>query len=650
MNNRCNFIYRKTSDHDNDDNDNVSSSSTDGSISLLGDHEFMSDNDGMQSIPVIPITSTAISTTVASAIITSQPEQLWMRCQQPELTLILRKTSINFAHDDDKYSEIEATTDDDCGKITSTTSNTTIVAEPTSTELVLSPAMEPNASNKVYQTFSVNTILLLITGFTLALFAVICSWYAAPVENINELKHKIYRLQLENGNLNYELGQCRLSLSRPQHTYPCMEPMDKYDSAGDRALTADNDSDIDDIHNENNVVMGISGDGERVESSHSNEHSKTVWTGEGKTLKTVNLSTEKHFKYEHLCDENIHDDLFSAYITDYCKAIKKKKEKLNSDKKGAKRPVHTHENPTEQLKAIEKALDEIPDLQEKTTKQPDSQDKSKNQIDFHEELEDFKEKLVLVNQYDLPRPLLEREQFTKEDEIVPEKPKLINQYDLPRPPSKQKEETVQQKPKLVNAYDLLRPQFKDEDELIQEKPKLVNQYDLPRQQHTQRKSKKGKSKKSGYDNTEKISPAKHDDFEIKADFLDPNQINYNMRQMDVDDFDFDYSQEDILLKDPLYQKMNYDQYYMDDDYRKVFDSDEEFDDGSTGSSFSLEAESCYSDEKYGDNEDCIGVTLSRKEQKKLKKKLRKEEKERIWEKKEKKQSRKEKKPYKTYDD
>lgn len=614
----------------------------------------MSDHDNAPTGPIIPVTSTN-STSTTSSVMLSQPEQFWMRCQQPELTLLLRKSSINFNRDDDKYSEIEATTDDDSVQNASTTSNVMTVAEPTSSDLVLSSTTTTTAPNKTYdidQPLSFNTILVLVTGFTVAI-AVFYSWYVAPMESINKLKEKIYQLQVENGNLHLELERCQLSLNRPDPEYACIESLDKYDSAGDRALTADNDSDVDEFHHDNTVVMGISGDGEKLENTNKNEHSKTVWTGEGKNILTEILSTEKHFKYEHLCDEDIHDDLFSEYIINYCKAIKKKKDKHNSDnKKAIKQPIHIHEILKERNEIIEKDSAEISVLQ----KMFNPEENSKDLMDSNEKLDNSKEKLNLVNQYDLLRPPLKKEKFNVEDEIFTEKPKLINQYDLPRPSL------------IDEVYDSTVPQFEIPQDFFTEKPKLVNQYDLPRHQHTQRKSKKEKSKNSGYENNEKPTPSKHDEFEFKSDFLsdflDPNHINGEMHQFNAndndDDFDFDYSQEDT--KPEFAKTLNYEGYHYDDDgiditYRKrgIVLSEEVYDLLAKSDYYSLPGLDSYTvDKKFGDDDTYDDIKLSQKEQKKSKEKLRKEEKkarkERNWEKKEKKQHKKDKRSYKTYDD
>lgn len=682
----------------------TSASSTDGSISLLGDHEFISDNEGIQSVPIIPLTTSSIVTTTSI-----QPQQFWMRCQQPELTLILREPKIQFYRDADaKLSEIEATSDDDCVQMesitktvaTATTSmaapatnaltvpESTLTSSDPTTELVrattssssapLSSSLKSKSSQDENEIFSFGTITILFTGFVFAFIAILYSWYAAPVENINELKAKLYSLQIENGNLNMKLERCRqMNIPKYEYSSPHVsdddfgdENFDKYDSAGDRELIADNEI-IDDISNESNAIIGISGDGDHIESS--NERSKMVWTGEGNTLKTVNLSTEKHFKYEHLCDEEIHDDLFSEYITDYCKAIKKKKKVKTGDKKSVKRPIHVHTTQTDPINVIENTLEKIPvPLVEQ--KQP-----PKQTINFELKEEIVDEKYKPIKQYDLLRPPLIKDlnvvgdvketvnkpqpgNDAEEDETFVEKSKLINQYDLPRPKIRQIEEFGdEQKPKLVNQYDLPRQHQYQREEFVQSKHKS-------NQGQKDKKNKENfkiRAEHSGHANADAPS-SNVNGFQIKDNFIDPNDFDsHMMRQFD---FDFDYQNTDTIN----YPKMDYEQFYMDDTddiLDDLYARDAESSSGadfiyedeqplSSSSSLSFSAQSCHGD--VNDNSDaCIGVTLSRKEEKKMRKKQKKDEqRRRESERKDRKstekmpnqQKKKERKPYKRFDD
>lgn len=211
-------------------------SSTDGSISLLGDHELMHDE---------PCASTSL-----------QPSQFWMQCHQPDLYLTQRSTrdQLNVA---EVKSEADATIAERDG-------------------VVGAMDLFENINNRIAQSYLFNVALLILTGCSFAIFAVLYARYITPIYNAGQLRERIRALELQNNQLSMQLMQCQM-------------PTEPTPSKSEFEIVPESD--------EYEVKQS--------ELKQNAKHDgKVVWTGDGNTpnMKIINKNSQNDKEIES--DEN----------------------------------------------------------------------------------------------------------------------------------------------------------------------------------------------------------------------------------------------------------------------------------------------------------------------------------------------------------
>lgn len=293
-------------------------SSTDGSISLLGDHEF------------IPEESDGNTSTMSHS---PQPSQFWMRCQQPEIILSSRPMHHAPPHVMERRSSVGM-------EVNSLTNSDEMQQRATLVDQYLC-----NLNEKITQSYLFNVLLLILTGCSFAIFAVLYTRYITPPVNVSQLKEMIRNLELENGELSRQLSQCQIKKTTNTPT-----------------LNEQNQCEIG-----SNSIQGkcerSTGENLNVEQqTHSQTDGRIVWTGEGTLPQMANLLPKKQFKYEHLCDEVIHDDLFGDYMRDYCAEVRQKQKHENTAQANSK-PIHYHPKMSQRrTSTIEPSTISVPDI------------------------------------------------------------------------------------------------------------------------------------------------------------------------------------------------------------------------------------------------------------------------------------------------
>lgn len=292
-------------------------SSTDGSISLLGDHEFMcEESDGNTS-------------TVSRS---PQPSQFWMRCQQPEIVLSSRPIFRPLANEMERCSSAAM-------DLNATVTSTELQQRATIVDQYLT-----NLNEKITQSNLFNVLLLVLTGCSFAIFAILYARYITTPVNISQLKEMIRNLEIENGELSQELRQCQIK-----------------ETCNSVTLNEQNQ-----CENGSNSIQGKCeqpSTTETTQQTKSQDNERIVWTGDGLQPQMANIAPKKQFKYEHLCDEVIHDDLFADYIRDYCTEIRyKQNDEKNTPIENTK-PINYHPKKSQRRMAkIDSITTSVPDI------------------------------------------------------------------------------------------------------------------------------------------------------------------------------------------------------------------------------------------------------------------------------------------------
>lgn len=311
-------------------------SSTDGSISLLGDHEFLEER---------PIGSQSNA---------PQPIQFWMKCPKPELILTSRPIMRSHATERAVSTMTDSNRLDDNRKL----------------------------FNDIAQSNVFNILLLILTGCSFAIFAVLYARYITPIYQSGQLKERVRTLEMVNTELSMKLMQCQLKSVEPTQVNEIIDDKQKPTSTST-------------INNNPIELTNV----------QSEKIGKIVWTGAGNIPQQTNLSPKKQSKYEHLCDEEIHDELFSDYIRDYCANLRQKnlQQKFKSN--------YLHKKKSERRSTDTNFI--LPNL-------------SRKQFEFHEQFID-------PNQFDnnnVPKSHYDDDYDFDSEFIIPERKKLsTKQFD-----------------------------------------------------------------------------------------------------------------------------------------------------------------------------------------------------------------------------
>lgn len=156
---------------------------------------------------------------------------------------------------------------------------------------------------RIAHTHLFNVLLLILTGCSVAIFAVLYARYINTPVYVSKLKEIIRNLEVENGELSRELNRCQSKITSDTEMLP--EPC----QCENKSMQGKCDQNSLRYH----------------QRQHQND-GKTVWSGDDEIM--TNLAPKNQFKYEHMCDEVIHDDLFVDYIRDYCAQVRQKQKNV----------------------------------------------------------------------------------------------------------------------------------------------------------------------------------------------------------------------------------------------------------------------------------------------------------------------------------
>lgn len=291
-------------------------SSTDGSVSLLGDHDIMQEES---------------NSNTSNLSRSPQPSQFWMRCQQPEIVLSSRPV-FRPPHEMERRSSASM-------ELVSADNSTDLQQRATILNQYLT-----DLNDKITQSYLFNVLLLVLTGCSFAIFAVLYARYITTPVNVSQLKEMIRNLEMENGELSQELSRCQIKTTTA--TPPPSEPNQ--------------------CKNESNLIQGECEQHPAAITVTPEEKTQAkvddgpiVWTGDGTLPQMTNLSPKKQFKYEHLCDEVIQDDLFADYIHDYCTEVRQKQRGEDASIASSK-PTYYRSKKSQRRTAIASPLPNIP--------------------------------------------------------------------------------------------------------------------------------------------------------------------------------------------------------------------------------------------------------------------------------------------------
>lgn len=269
-------------------------STTDGSISILGDHEF---NQGR-----ILLDSDDSSTHTPSP----QPLQMWMRCTPIDMAICAKRPLVARPRDSNHFEQ------------------------PTSVnELGLRPQNIVddvfNYLDRLSSVYLLQVFLLFLTAGLVAILAIIYSRYSACKLEIKDLEQKLYSIKMEKYQIEGNLARC-------EYLYE-ME-LDKTTN-GNVEFKADGDNSDKKMSAEHSESNCQSNDGTCViqPTKLSDEYVKevsedsvldigpTVWFGAGDEV----IPTKQPFKSKENFLSECNDDssLFSEYNREYCESRKK---------------------------------------------------------------------------------------------------------------------------------------------------------------------------------------------------------------------------------------------------------------------------------------------------------------------------------------
>lgn len=273
-------------------------STTDGSISILGDHEF---NQGR-----IQFDSDNLSTHTTSP----QPLQMWMRCTPIDMAICTKRP-------------LEARP---C--------NSNQCEQPTSVEeLGLRPQnivddvlnYLDRLNNFMSSIYLLQVFLLFLTAGSVAILAIIYSRYSASKIEIKDLEQKLYSAKMEKYQIEGNLARCEyLYEMELEKTINSNVEFKTDGDNSDKKMSAEH-SESNCQSNEGNCIIQPT----KLSEEHVKEASEdsvanfgpTVWFGAGDEV----IPTKQPFKskenYLSECDDD--SSLFSEYNREYCESRKK---------------------------------------------------------------------------------------------------------------------------------------------------------------------------------------------------------------------------------------------------------------------------------------------------------------------------------------
>lgn len=262
-------------------------STTDGSISILGDHEI---NQGRYEVDDLSSHASA-----------PQPLQMWMRCTPIDMTICTKRRSL-----ESNDSQPPATVDQ---------------PKPPSFVDDLFSCLE-QLNNFLSSIYLLQVVLFFMTTGGIAVLAIIYSRYSDCKLEVKDLEQKLYSAKMEKYQLEGNLAHCQYLYEKEVETATNIEF--KTESASNEKKSSDNIV-IPTVHSHTDcqtsgdcVIQPTRLSAENAKFAENEK--KTVWTGAGDDLVATKQPYKSKDIYLSECDDE--SSLFSEYNRDYCQALK----------------------------------------------------------------------------------------------------------------------------------------------------------------------------------------------------------------------------------------------------------------------------------------------------------------------------------------
>lgn len=264
-------------------------STTDGSISILGDHEINQDrfeSEELSSHPPSP-----------------QPLQMWMRCTPVDMTICAKRPLEARPLEPNRCQE--ATSVEELG-----------LPPQNIVEDILNYLERLNSF--LASIYLLQVLLLFLTAGSVALLAIVYSRYSACKLEAKDLEQQLYRAKMDKYELRRNLSSCEylyeMRVGKSIADYdPANENVDKTMPAAHSKSSCQRD----DLNGECVIQpTRLSGYANKVDEVAPLKTSDSVWTGEGEDLLPTPKPLKSKDTYISECDDE--NSLFSEYNREYC--------------------------------------------------------------------------------------------------------------------------------------------------------------------------------------------------------------------------------------------------------------------------------------------------------------------------------------------
>lgn len=277
-------------------------STTDGSISILGDNEFNQSRHNLDADDLSSHTSSP------------QPMQMWLRCTPIDMTICTKRTLITRQHRAANLIQ----------ELTLPPQN---IAEDIFNYL-------ERLNNYLSNTYLFQVILLFLTATSLATLAVIYSRYIHHKYEIKDLQQKLFNVEIQKYEMESNLQRCEYryrmdvenKMKEPyQSVRNVPETIYEYDDSIDsikiptKQINANCET-SNDLTGECLIqpTKLIDANQNDDETNLHHKNGKKVWTGDGNTIDATikPIDQSKEFHYLNECDDE--NGLFSEYNREFC--------------------------------------------------------------------------------------------------------------------------------------------------------------------------------------------------------------------------------------------------------------------------------------------------------------------------------------------
>lgn len=293
-------------------------STTDGSISILGDHEFYLQNHKQ--------TDMDDADDLSLHTPSPQPSHLWLRCTPVDMTICSKRSLAARSHEPYRGDRPKAIDE--------------LTPTPNIVDDILGYLERLNTI--MANTYLMHVLLLFITGISVAMLTMVYSRYNACKMDVKDVQKKMFDLQMDMYQLEGKLSRCEY-----RYETDVMEKMaatlSKKSDQSLPAVQTDAECDENDVNGEC-IIQPT----KLVKTSHIDdmidvvtERAKIVWTGEGNIPLATKMPFEPQKEYDRAAECYDEHGLFHEYNREYC---------ANQNQKPTTRPIKTENVVYEQTK------------------------------------------------------------------------------------------------------------------------------------------------------------------------------------------------------------------------------------------------------------------------------------------------------------